>query len=65
MPCFLTGEGVGVSVSYCRAVTVFQVRYCAVSHLQRRVTSTTSPDAGKFELVSQSGDDSGIGFNEH
>lgn len=64
--CVTHGEGVGVSVSHFREVTVYQVRYCAVSHVQRSVHNlATPPAAGKFELLTEPGDESGISFSEH
>lgn len=62
--CVTHGEGVGVSVSKFQ-VSVHQVNYCAVSHAQRSVYNfSTPPEAGKFELITEPGDESGICFNE-
>lgn len=60
--CVTHGEGVGVSVSRYESVFVYQVRYCAVSHVCRSIHNFTA--AGPFELLTEPGDESGISFSK-
>ncbi|KAH7352157.1 hypothetical protein KP509_19G032600 [Ceratopteris richardii] len=63
--CVTHGEAIGVSVTHHQNVIVYQVRYCAVSHLQRPVHSLGSPPAaGPIELLTEPGDESRIRFSK-
>ncbi|MCO5569997.1 hypothetical protein L7F22_023712 [Adiantum nelumboides] len=63
--CVTHGEGVSVSVTHHQTVTVYQVRYCAISHLQRPIHNlATPPAAGPFELLTEPGDESGLSFSK-
>lgn len=66
LPC-VAGEGVGVSVSSFRKdAEVFEVEYCAFSHLQRHISFKPSQAyvAENFQLLTKSGQ-TGISFFLH
>ncbi|MCO5572758.1 hypothetical protein L7F22_026517 [Adiantum nelumboides] len=63
--CVTHGEGVSVSVTHHQTVTVYQVRYCAISHLQRPIHNlATPPAAGPFEFLTEPGDVSGLSISK-
>ncbi|KAH7279095.1 hypothetical protein KP509_37G004700 [Ceratopteris richardii] len=57
--CVTHGEGVCASVAQFPGTSVYQVKYCAISHLQRPV----HPTVGPFNLLTESGDESGLVFS--
>lgn len=53
-----TGEGVGVSVSsFKKGTLVYEVEYCAYSHLRRTIKQIPGREAtfGEFQVVTKSG----------